>query len=136
MHCVLQRADDRGKVFLCRLFRAGLIENQAAASRSGDSAREHGARCDFETFNPHRNGNCTDFAVEKGKRCLRRYIARGKPGAAGGDNQTDMALVGAVDQRFADFFLFIRDNGGVDDGKAAPSSIAQTAGPLVSMRFP
>ena len=118
MHRMLQRADDGGEVFLCGLLRAGEVDDEAFTSRSGDSAGEHGARRNLEAPDPHRNGDCADFAIQHGKRGFRRHIARRKARAAGREDQICVELICAIDEHLLNFCLFVRDDGSVDDVEA------------------
>ncbi len=117
VHGVLQCADDSGKVFPGGFFGAGEIENEAAATGAGYGSGKHGAGGNFKALHPHGHRNGPNFAVQDGQGGFGGDIPRGKPSAAGGDDEIDVTPIGRSGELGLDLGDLIRDNGGVGNGK-------------------
>lgn len=82
------------------------------------TARESMARGgNFKALHPHGHRNGPNFAVQDGQGGFGGDIPRGKPSAAGGDDEIDVTPIGRSGELGLDLGDLIRDNGGVGNGK-------------------
>ena len=73
---------------------AGEVDDQGAAADAGDGAAEHRHRSVLEAFGAHGFGEAGHFVVKHFARGLRRDVARAEAGAAGGDDEVELVVVG------------------------------------------
>lgn len=96
------------QIFARTLRAARQIDDQARAANARCRARQTRLRRNLHGRCPHglRDTRRELFADLDGR--LRRYIARCKAGAAGGDDECELLLVGGMDERGRDTRLLVR----------------------------
>ena len=106
---VAERRQNRLEILPCCFFAAGQVDDQAAAADARDPAREAAARRDLAALAPHQLRQTRRGALDQFRRGLRRDVARGKAGAARGQDELHAQLVRSMADHGLDLFFLIGD---------------------------
>lgn len=91
------------------------VYDQSAASQAGDASGKHASRRNLYACGAHRLGYARRHPVDDRLGRLRGHVSPREPGAAGGNGETHVQLIGAVDEFALNKLEFIRHDVAVDD---------------------
>src|SRR3954468_7018095 len=124
IHGVIEELLQHRQAVFHAVRRAGKIDDQRLAARSGAAAGEPGAGKAGSRRGADRFGDAGGFALEHGGGCFGSHVALGEPGAAGREHDVHLIRVGPPDELAGDAVGLVGDDAAYDD------FIATLAGPF------